>query len=205
MKKSVKRYTTVVLVAIICLPVFAGAAQAGDFQADVVQKTQGMEMKGKFYVKDNKTRMDMNMMGQKTSTITRMDKKVVWVVQHNEGMYIEMPVKAGSPQTLQFDEELKKIAVKKKIGSEEVNGFKCDKYEIVYHDKQMGKMITWISKKLNFPIKTVHHGPQGDMYTEYKNIKVGKVKDSLFETPQGFQKMSMPVMGQGMGGPMPGQ
>ena len=40
------------------------------------------------------------------------------------------------------------------------------------------------------------------MSTEYKNIQHGNVKDDLFEVPQGFQKMSMPAMGSGMGGGM---
>jgi hypothetical protein len=41
------------------------------------------------------------------------------------------------------------------------------------------------------------------MNIEYKNIKMGGVKDSLFEAPPGFQKMPMPGMGAGMGGMMP--
>ncbi|MBW1694323.1 MAG: DUF4412 domain-containing protein [Deltaproteobacteria bacterium] len=69
----------------------------------------------------------------------------------------------------------------------------------------MGKMTQWISRKLNFPIKIIYHSPQGVMSTEYNNIQSSNVKESLFEVPQGFQKMSMPAMGSGMGGMMPKQ
>jgi hypothetical protein len=132
-----------------------------------------------------------------------MDKNVTWNVQHDAGMYFEMPIPPESAHTLQPEEELKKIAVRKKIGSETINGYACDKYEIIYHDKNVGKMTQWFAKKLNFPIKIIYQGPQGVMSTEYYNIQSGRVKESLFEVPQGFQKMSMPAMGSGMGGMMP--
>lgn len=156
-------------------------------------------MKGKIYVKGEKMRMDMTMEGEKTSTITRIDKKIVWIIKHEDKMYMEMPSMVGTLQAGKVDEDLKKIADKKKVGTEKVNGYKCDKYLITYKDKSMGKMTQWISKKLNYPIKMVYHSSYGDMYTEYKNIKEGKVKDSVFEIPKGYEKMSMP----GIGGQMP--
>ena len=205
MKTRFKKNAIVALFVLMISVILAWTTSAAEFQADFIQKHQGMEIKGKYYVKGNKMRMDMDMMGQKTSMITRMDKNVTWNVQHGTMMYIEMPIPPESAQTLQPDEELKKIAVKKKIGSETVNGYRCDKYEIIYHDKRMGTMIQWFSRKLNFPIKIVYYGPQGETSTEYKNIQSGNVKDRIFEVPQGFQKMSMPAMGRGMGGMMPKQ
>ena len=203
MKPRFKKDAIIALTGVMISLILAWTASAAEFQADFIQKHQGMEIKGKYYVKGNKTRMDMDMMGQKMSNITRMDKNVTWNVQHSTMMYIEMPIPPESAQAIQPDEELKKIAVKKKIGSETINGYKCDKYEIIYHDKGMGSMIQWFSRKLNFPIKIIYHGPQGDMSTEYKNIQSGNVKESIFEVPQGFQKMSIPAMGPGMGGMMP--
>lgn len=194
MDSAIWRKTTIVMAAMSCFLVFSLVASAAEFQADFVQKRQDMEINGKFFVKGKKTRMDFDMMGQKTSVITRLDKKVMWNVQHGAGMYMEMPVLDSHPEAINFDEELKKVAVKKKIGAEKVNGYMCDKYEIIYHDKQKGKMTTWVSKKLNFPIKMVYDSPMGKMYTEYRNIKTGGVKNSFFEVPQGFQKMAMPTM-----------
>lgn len=199
------RNALVALAMMMVSMVLVSAASAAEFQADFVQKYEGMEIKGKFYTKNNKTRTDMEMMGQKMSMITRMDKNVSWNVQHDAGIYFEMPIPPESAQALQPDEELKKIAVKRKIGAETINGYACDKYEITYHDKGVGKMTQWFSRKLNFPIKIVYHGPQGVMTTEYYNIQSGGVKESLFNVPQGLQKMTMPAMGSGMGGMMPRQ
>ena len=187
------------LMALVCVLAFSGMTFAAEFTADLIQKRQGIEMKGKIYVKGEKMRMDMTMEGEKTSTITRIDKKIVWIIKHEDKMYMEMPSMVGTLQVSKIDEDLKKIADKKKVGTEKVNGYKCDKYLITYKDKSMGKMTQWISKKLNYPIKMVYHSSYGDMYTEYKNIKEGKVKDSVFEIPKGYEKISMP----GMGGQMP--
>lgn len=187
------------LMALVCVLAFSGMTFAAEFTADLIQKRQGIEMKGKIYVKGEKMRMDMTMEGEKTSTITRIDKKIVWIIKHEDKMYMEMPSMVGTLQAGKVDEDLKKIADKKKVGTEKVNGYKCDKYLIIYKDKSMGKMTQWISKKLNYPIKMVYHSSYGDMYTEYKNIKEGKVKDSVFEIPKGYEKMSMP----GIGGQMP--
>jgi hypothetical protein len=41
----------------------------------------------------------------------------------------------------------------------------------------------------------------GDTLIEYRNIKKGKVSDSLFEPPSGYEKMQMPMMPEGFGLP----
>ncbi len=193
--RNLMRYSKPAIAGMIGLVFMVANALAADFQADMIQRTQGMELKGKIYVKGKKSRVDMNMMGQPTRTISRLDKQTVWVVQPNQGFYMEMPVNPGSPELIGDDKELQKYASKKKVGSETVNGHKCDKYEITYHDPGLGKMTTWISKKLNFPIKVIQKGPQGQSTVEYRNIQTGNVKDSLFELPPGLQKMQMPAMG----------
>jgi len=116
------------------------------------------------------------------------------MLQPEQKMYFEMQTpEAGIVKT---DEVLDKIADKKHMGTEKVNGYKCDKYEIIYHDRSLGKMSQWFSKKLNYPIKIIYNGPQGEMVVEYKNIKQGKVDSSLFEIPPGYEKMKIPGMGR---------
>jgi hypothetical protein len=189
------RYSKYAITVTIGLFFMVGIARAAEFQADMVQRSQGMEMKGKIYVKAKKSRVDMNMMGQQTQTISRLDKQTVWVVHPSQGFYMEMPVNPGSPELLGDDQALKKYASKKKVGSETVNGLKCDKYVITFHDQALGKMTTWISKKLEFPVKVIQQGPYGESTVEYYNIQTGNVQDSLFELPPGLQKMTMPNMG----------
>jgi outer membrane lipoprotein-sorting protein len=189
MKESICRLVAA-LAVLGCLVAFSAPVLAAEFSADVIQKMGEEVKKGKFFVKGNKMRMEF----EEGITIMDMATGKTITLQPEEKMYIELPA-MGSPATAaNSDEELAKVATKKKIGTEKVNGYKCDKHLITYHDKAMGKMTQWYAKKLNYPIKTVYHGPQGEMVTEYTNIKEGKVKDSLFEVPRGYQKMGIPGM-----------
>ena len=186
-------------IVLVCALSFSGITFAAEFTADSIQKKHGMEIKSKIYVKGEKMRIDMTKEGEKNSTIYRTDKKKIWIIQHGEKMYMEMPAMVDTLQASKVDMDISKIADRKKVGTEKVSGYKCNKYLITYKDKSMGKMTQWISKKLDYPIKTVYHSSYGDMYNELKNIKEGRVKNSVFEIPKGYTKMSMP----GMGGQMP--
>ena len=67
-------------------------------------------------------------------------------------------------------------------------------------------MTQWDSKKLNFPLKLVIQGPQGEVVTEYQNIKEAPVPDSSFTIPPGYKQKPMPGRGgygmpQGMSPP----
>ena len=116
-------------------------------------------------------------------------------------MYIEMPASAQGNNISQMSkDELEKMAKKKSLGTGKINGYKCQKYQYTFNDKSLGTMTQWISTKLNFPLKVEMDGPGGRVTTEYQNIKVKKVANSMFEIPQGYQKMSLPGMMQGMSG-----
>jgi len=182
---------TLVLCALV---VFSSVALSAEFSADLIQKTAGMTTKGKVYIKGNKMRMEMETPAGKSINLMDIGTGLMQMLQPEQKMYFEMQTpEAGVVKT---DEALDKIADKKHVGTEKVNGYKCDKYEIIYHDRSLGKMSQWFSKKLNYPIKIIYNGPQGEMVVEYKNIKQGKVDSSLFEIPPGYEKMKIPAMGR---------
>jgi len=182
---------TLVLCALV---VFSSVALSAEFSADLIQKTAGMTTKGKVYIKGNKMRMEMETPAGKSINLMDIGTGLMQMLQPEQKMYFEMQSpEAGVVKT---DEALDKIADKKHVGTEKVNGYKCDKYEIIYHDRSLGKMSQWFSKKLNYPIKIIHNGPQGEMVVEYKNIKQGKVDSFLFEIPPGYEKMKIPGMGR---------
>jgi outer membrane lipoprotein-sorting protein len=186
--------------AIVVLFTFiSGLASAAEFSADMVHKFGAMTKEGKIYVKGTKMRMEGA--GGQGITIVNGDTGTVWVLQPEQKMYMEM--KKGAQQTAQpvesSDEELAKIADKKFLGTETVNGYQCEKYLYTYRDKTLGTMTQWHSKKLGYPIKMIHASPQGETSFEYRNIKEGGVADSLFQVPAGYTKMEMPGMPPGMG------
>lgn len=171
-----------------------------EFSADFIQKMPQGVHKGKAFFKENKFRQDINMGGNKQVMIFRMNTGVAWILMPEQRMYMEMPGFAGAKNAPQVDQQkLEEMAEKKLLGKEKMNGYMCEKYLFTYHDKSFGTMTQWFSKKLNFPVKMEMDGPSGQLTTEYKNIKEKSLPDSLFEVPEGYQKMSIPGMMKSMG------
>jgi outer membrane lipoprotein-sorting protein len=201
MGNTIKFKGVLVLALAVLLSGVAAIALAAEFSADMVHKMGTMTREGKVYVKGKKMRTESGM-GQGI-TIVDGDTGTVWVLQPAQKMYMEMKKGATQPtQTTQSDEELAKVADKKFLGTETVNGYQCEKYLYTYRDKALGTMTMWIATKLGQAIKMVHQSPEGESSFEYRNIKEGGVADSLFQVPAGYTKMEMPGMpgmGKGMG------
>ena len=175
------------------------AAVADEFSADVTQKFGNKTMSGKFYMKGDKMRNEMVMMGTTRASIVRKDKGVVWVIMPQRQKYMEMPFTEEAKNNPQFyQDKLADIATKEDLGTEEINGFKCEKSLYTFKDTARGTMTQWYSKKLEFPLKIVMKGSNWEMITEYSNIKKGDLADSLFELPEGYTKMEMPANAPGM-------
>jgi len=187
MKQSIRK-STALLTALVSVLALSGLAVAAEFSADITQKMGEEVQKGKIFIKGNKMRMEFE---DGISIMDLATGKTI-TLQPEEKMYMELPGAGPMASAAESDKELSKIATKKHVGTEKISGYKCDKYLITYRDKAMGKMTQWHAKKLNYPIKIVYHGPEGEMVTEYKNIKEGGVSDSLFKVPKGYKKMGMP-------------
>jgi hypothetical protein len=183
-----RRLLGVILGTILLL--WAGLAQAAEFSATMVTKAGGMEIPGKVYVKGDKIRNDIQASGHPVTNIMRPDKKLVWIIMPQQKMYMEMPINQETQQKMMSLTEKQKAKMKK-VGSETVNGYNCDKYETTmdYQGKPM-KVYTWVATDLGMPIKVVSE--DGSFSMEYQDIKTGDVADSLFEAPQGYKKMKMP-------------
>ena len=172
----------------------AVSGNAAEFSADMIQKSPMGNTNGKVFVKGENLRQEMNMGGQNQIMIFQKEKGVVWILMPGQRMYMEMAAggeQSMAPPTL---EEMEKMGDKKYLGEEKVNGYKCKKFSYTSNDPSVGTTTMWISKKLNFPIKTEMEGSSGPMSMEYKNIQEKKLPESLFEIPAGYQKMSMPSM-----------
>ena len=185
-----------VLMVVAAVLSYSGVVLTAEFSGVLVEDKFDGRIESKIYVKGDKICMKTD----EGAMIIDPAKGNAIVLNVEEKMYYEMPdtamlAKMGQ-STAEADKELAKIADKKLIGTEKVNGYICDKYEIIYHDESSGKMTQWFSKELNYPIKTVYKSSFGEMRIELKDIKKGEVNDSLFEVPAGYEKMSMTGMGR---------
>jgi len=160
-----------------------GPAQAADFSAQVVNTYQGQTTQAKIFVQTDKIRMETQ--GTEEYTILRADKSVIWIVVPEEKTYIEIP----SPQARRPEVKMNGEVSREYLSSETVNGYATKKYEVRYLDKDtLHRVHQWVASDLDYPIKI--SALDGSWSTEYRNIQTGPQANSLFEIPEGFDRIS---------------
>ena len=165
---------------------FMQTLQAAEFSADMETKSRGrLVAQGKIFFKGDLSRQEMNQGGRQIIMISRPDKNLAWTLMVQEKSYLEMAVNHEDEGMTpgNWNQKLEKGA--KKIGSETVNGVKCNKYEL----SEDGEKVTyWISQKEGLPVRVV----ASDTEVNYRNIRSGHQPDKLFQIPAGYRKMVMP-------------
>jgi len=176
--------STIFLLNLSLLPTL----QAAEFSADMETKSRGQIVaQGKIFMKGALSRHEMNQDGHKVILIHRPDKGIAWTLMPQEKSYLEMAFDPDEEEMMSKDwhRELKKEG--QHLGSETVNGIKCDKYELV----DGGKKVTyWIAKKEELPVRII----TSDGEINYRNIRSEKQPDHLFQVPASYRKMVMPQM-----------
>jgi hypothetical protein len=167
------------------LLLLASLTQAAEFTAKWFIKADGVENSGKMYLKNGKERNEF----PGGIIIRRPDKKVVWLISPKSKGYTEMSTNfpKQNVQIMPYTSEQVKAKMKK-IGTETVNGYECDKFE--FKSPSGKSQHFWIAKKLGVPIKMV--AADGSFSSELTDIKPEKLDDALFELPPGYSKMQTP-------------
>lgn len=194
MDKKIGLKRVMVLGIFISSIVLSSMASAAEFSADLIIDNPQGKFAGKVYIKGDKIRQEILKEDMKQVVILRLDKGVTWTLMPENKMYMEISAIGKEATDPEIEEKIKDMAEKKSLGKEKVNGYVCEKYQYIYHDKSLGVLTQWLSKRLNYPIKTEHKAEAYNMVTEYKNIKEERIPDSLFEVPSGYQKMQLPMM-----------
>jgi len=167
----------------------AAVALAEDFSADIISVTKGGNFQGKIFISKDRIRME----NPETITITRMDKKTVWILMPKDKMYMEQPFDPAS--VIGASDKVSGEIERKLIGQEIIGGRMSSKYQVVYNQNgRKMSMFQWLVPGLSMPVKTA--AADNSWVMEYKNIKTGRQPDSLFEIPAGYQKFAyeMPSM-----------
>lgn len=193
-KKHPKKWIITCISFFLTALLLTAPCLAAEFTADMTMNAGGQMMQGKVFVKGLSYRQEMDAMGQKQIMIFNADKKTAWIVMPAAHMYMPMPAYSETIPAQQDPKELEKKATRKYLGKEKISGYNCKKYHYVFKNSSGTKMTQWISTKIEYPIKMIVEGPQGNMMRELKNIKETKLSDSLFQLPEGYQKMDMPGM-----------
>lgn len=182
----------------------AGAAQAAspappraEYSADTVIETAEMSMKGRVYYTPTRERREMvvGSGGDKMITITRQDKKVIWMLMPAEKMYMETKNTESKAKDDLSDYKIEQTVV----GPDKVNGVSVTKSKIIMTGAKGEKMggFMWTTKE-NITVKidaiAIDKKQKHRYKTELTNLKVGKQDPKLFEVPAGYEKMSIPGM-----------
>lgn len=132
----------------------------------------------------------MKMMGMdKNISISRMDKKMAYVVYPGLQAYLEMAMPKEAAEASEGDFKITKT----ELGRETVDGHPCVKNKVTITDAK-GKATdatTWNATDLkNFPIKTEMSQDGMKMVMTYKDVKFATPDAKQFEPPAEFKKCS---------------
>lgn len=197
MHTKIKPLFFALLMGLMAISAFSGVSLASEFSADVVMKGGPMPGTGKVWVKGQKMRQEFGDQAAKMIMIMDLDKGYSWMLMPETKAYIKNKIdtkgKGFSPENFAGMQQGQMKAQIKRLGTEKVNGYKCDKYLITFKDERRGIMTQWFAKKLGYPIKMINKNDMmGEVVTELQNIKRGSVKDSLFKIPSGYKEMVLP-------------
>jgi len=187
-------------------------AFSADMEAQVAAGgDQTMTMPGKLAFDGGKSRFDMDMgaakggqmspraaeqmkaMGMdKLTTISRPDKKVVYLIYTGLSAYAETPLQ--DPEATKPSSAFKMD--KTELGKETVDSHPCVKNKVVVTDDQGNKheSTVWNATDLkDFPVK-IETSEQGGhtMTTLFTNIKLAKPDAAVFDPPSDYKKYDSP-------------
>lgn len=187
------RFYRVFVLCLMLLSLVSVAAAAG-YSADVVTTGNSGTNHAKMWVSYSLWAQRMEMPAHpEMIMIVRMDKKLVWNINKESKMYMEIPLRPGmAANAIASGEKAPTEVERTYLLTETVEGHVADKYQITH---QMGNDRTthfiWLLKDNNmFPIKTQYK----DSVTVFKNLNFTEPPAEMFEVPPGYQKMALPFM-----------
>ena len=193
MKVTKCRFFRVFVLCLMLLSLVSVAAAAG-YSADVVTTGKSGVTHAKMWVSYSLWAQRMEMPAHpEMIMIVRLDKKLVWNINKESKMYMEIAMRPGmAANTIASGEKSPTEVERTYLLTETVEGHVADKYQITH---QIGNDRTtfflWLLKDNNmFPIKTQHK----DSVTVFKNLNFTEPPAEMFEVPPGYQKMALPFM-----------
>ncbi|MEA2039184.1 MAG: DUF4412 domain-containing protein [Thermodesulfobacteriota bacterium] len=201
MHTKIKPLFFALLMGLMAIFAFSGVSLASEFSADIVMKGGPMPGKGKVWVKGQKMRQEFGDQAGKMIMIMDLNKGYSWMLMPEAEAYIKNKMdtkgKGFRPENFAGMQQGQMQSQIKRLGTETVNGYECDKYLITFKDERMGTMTQWFAKKLGYPIKMINKSDMmGEVVTELRNIKKGNVQDFLFKIPPGYREMERPQIPQ---------
>lgn len=172
------------IIAILLLLAAITSAAYADFKADMVMTEGSNTRTAKLCIKGDKLRMEMG--DGSMVMIRRPDKGVFWMLWPKTKTYREVPDKGTGRKTALYES----MPGVKRLGTETVSGYECNKYQIVRQGKITVTATVWVSDKLNMEMKVISQAQGRTMTMEVKNVKRSLFLGKTFEVPKDYKKVT---------------
>jgi hypothetical protein len=169
---------------------FTGTAVwALEFTADQITRIDGHSRRSNLYYRDDRWRLEHHDLGPVNVTIVRKDKQVMWLLLSRMRHFKTVPY--DPEQEPKVSERLDGEVTREEIGAEVLDGHPTTLYQVtVRKPSSSGPDRTevyyqWLATDIRFPLKLARK--DGNWVVEYRNVKLHRNSDFLFQLPINFQ------------------
>ena len=189
-----KLWLSMLFAGLITMTAFSGIAEASEFLADFVIKGEMISDSGKLWVKGHKARQEMGAQADKMIMIMDLDQGFQWTLMPDVKMFLKAKIQSNGngfrPENFVGMQQGPMEAQIKRVGTETLKGYTCDKYLFAFKNMKLGTMTQWFAIELGYPIKIINTSDMmGEVITELHNIKKASVSDDLFIVPSDYQEI----------------
>jgi len=183
MKKEKRTIFLTVGILIIFL-LFAFSAMAAEFSADLKIKQPDKDYEFKYYAQGSLYRLEKLTGEDRILLIADRTQDITWMLNPEDKIYMELKgINAAFFNPIRGWEAAMEGSEKKKVGSETVQGYSCEKYTYTPPGGTEPGMEAWYLAELDHFIRIIAHygGEYEDGIFELLNIKEAPQDDSLFK------------------------
>jgi hypothetical protein len=166
------------------------AAWCAEFAADVAVDQNGAKYSGTAYVKGGNVRYELMTGAGGKVIIYPAGFGAQWTIFPQQGVYDEEW--DGDDDNFivpEVDPRLIETASDESLGTETIAGFLCDIHFYSYDNPSRGTLTVYRARELDYPIKIELKKGYYYLTKEYRNIRMTRLDDSLFELPKGYSML----------------
>ena len=160
------------------------------YSADLELKTNGMPLRGKVWHTPTHDRREVFLMSHSSVMIADWNTKQAWRLHPASESYEELPFGhvAQGPGSIPEGATY----VRKKVGSEEINGLPTTKFKITGERKDGAPFegFMWVSNQGIVMKMSSGEKGGGSFSMELKNVRIGSQNPALFAVPAGWKKLA---------------
>lgn len=181
-----RRFTGAFSLFMVAFALVPGRGSALEFMADQITRVDGHSRKAHIYYRDNMWRLEHHDLGPVNVTIVRKDKRLIWLLLSRMKHFKTLPY--DDEQAPKVSERLDGEVAREEIGTEIFDGHPTTLYQVTVRKGAMTEeYYQWLATDIRFPLKLAKK--DGNWVVEYRNVKLRRLSDYLFELPVAFRPL----------------